>query len=81
MDVLRQFLPKGVYLKGASQEYLNYVAMLMSTPTRKTFGWKTHAELMDKKITEVRSRVAVATRDHSLHLVHGRATTQTVDLT
>ncbi|WP_073525671.1 IS30 family transposase [Pseudomonas fluorescens] len=58
--LLRQFLPKGVDLSSASQEYLNHVAMLMNTRPRQTLGWKTPAEVMDKEIAEFRSRVALA---------------------
>jgi len=57
--LLRQFLPKGIDLSSASQEYLNHVAMLMNTRPRQTLGWKTPAEVMDKEIAEFRSRVAL----------------------
>lgn len=39
--LLRQLLPKGIDLSGASQEYLNHVAMLMNTRPRQTLGWRT----------------------------------------
>jgi hypothetical protein len=58
--LLRQFLPKGIDLSSASQEYLIHVAMLMNTRPRQTLGWKTPAEVMDKEIAELRSRVALA---------------------
>jgi IS30 family transposase len=50
--LLRQFLPKGIDLSTASQEYLNHVAMLMNTRPRQTLGWKTPADVMDAEIAE-----------------------------
>ncbi len=58
--LLRQFLPKGIDLSSASQEYLNHVAMLMNTRPLQTLGWKTPTEVMDKEMAEFRSRVALA---------------------
>ncbi|MBD8696851.1 IS30 family transposase [Stenotrophomonas sp. CFBP 13718] len=57
--LLRQFLPKGIDLPCANQEYLNHVAMPISTRTRQGLGWKTPAEVIDKEIAESRSRVAL----------------------
>lgn len=59
-ELLWQFLPKGTDLWSASQDYLNHVAMLMNTRARQTLGWKSPAEVMDKEIAELRSRVALA---------------------
>lgn len=61
-ELLRQFLTKGIYLSNASQAHLNHVAPLMNTRPRQTLGWKTPADVMDKKIGEFRSRVALASR-------------------
>jgi IS30 family transposase len=58
--LLRQFLPKGIDLSTASQEYLNHVAMLMNTRPRQTLGWKTPADVMDAEIAELKSRAALA---------------------
>lgn len=57
--LLRQFLPKGVDLSQASQEYLNHVAKLMNGRPRKTLGWATPAEAMEKEILAFKSRVAL----------------------
>ena len=57
--LLRQFLPKGVDLSQASQEYLNHVASLMNGRPRKTLGWATPQEAMEKEIAEFKSRVAL----------------------
>ncbi|WP_409457140.1 IS30 family transposase [Pseudomonas oryzihabitans] len=50
--LLRQFLPKGVDLSQASQEYLNQVAKLMNGRPRKTLGWKTPAEAVGEEILQ-----------------------------
>jgi IS30 family transposase len=52
-------LPKGVDLSQASQEYLNHVAALMNGRPRKTLGWATPLEAMEKEIAEFKSRVAL----------------------
>jgi len=52
--LLRQFLPKGIHLSSASQEYLDHVAMLMNTRPHQTLGWETPAEVSDKEIAEFR---------------------------
>ena len=41
--LLRQFMPKGTDLNGASQTWLNDVANLMNNRPRKTLGWRTPA--------------------------------------
>lgn len=57
--LLRQFLPKGVDLSQASQEYLNHVAKLMNGRPRKTLNWATPDEAMQKEILAFKSRVAL----------------------
>ena len=57
--LLRQFLPKGVDLSQASQEYLNHVAKLMNGRPRQTLGWATPAQMMEKEILAFKSRVAL----------------------
>lgn len=57
--LLRQFLPKGVDLSQASQEYLNQVAKLMNGRPRKTLGWKTSAEAIEEEILQFKSPVAL----------------------
>lgn len=57
--LLRQFLPKGVDLSQASQEYLNHVAKLMNGRPRETLNWKTPAAALEEEILKFNSRVAL----------------------
>jgi IS30 family transposase len=59
--LLRQFMPKGADLSGASQTWLNDVANLMNNRPRKTLGWKTPAEAMAEEIAAFSSTVALET--------------------
>ena len=59
--LLRQFMPKGADLSGASQTWLNDVANLMNNRPRKTLGWKTPAEAMADEIEAFSSNVALET--------------------
>ncbi|WP_143703267.1 IS30 family transposase, partial [Xanthomonas oryzae] len=58
--LLRQFMPKGVDLSKASQEYLNNVADLMNARPRQTLGWKTSNQALEEEIAQFNSRVALA---------------------
>jgi IS30 family transposase len=57
--LLRQFMPKGADLSGASQTWLNDVAALMNNRPRKTLGWRTPAEAMADEIAAFTSTVAL----------------------
>jgi IS30 family transposase len=57
--LLRQFLPKGTDLNGASQTWLNDVANLMNNRPRKTLGWRTPTEAMADEIAGFKSTVAL----------------------
>ncbi len=45
--LLRQYLPKGVYLSGYSQESLDAIARQLNQRPRKTLGFRTPAEMFD----------------------------------
>ena len=57
--LLRQYMPKGTDLNGASQTWLNDVANLMNNRPRKTLGWRTPAEAMADEIAAFKSTVAM----------------------
>ncbi len=57
--LLRQFMPKGLDLSTVSQRDLNHVAKLMNGRPRKTLGWMTPAEMLDKEIAAHAQRVAL----------------------
>ena len=57
--LLRQFMPKGTDLNGASQTWLNDVANLMNNRPRKTLGWITPAEALADEIAAFKSTVAL----------------------
>jgi IS30 family transposase len=57
--LLRQFMPKGLDLSTVSQQDLNHVAKLMNGRPRKTLGWMTPAEMLDKEIAAHAQRVAL----------------------
>jgi IS30 family transposase len=57
--LLRQFMPKGNDLNGASQTWLNDVANLMNNRPRKTLGWRTPTEAMADEIAAFKSTVAL----------------------
>jgi IS30 family transposase len=57
--LLRQYMPKGTDLNGASQKWLNDVANLMNNRPRKTLGWRTPAEAMADEIAAFKSTVAL----------------------
>ena len=57
--LLRQYMPIGTDLNGASQTWLNDVANLMNNRPRKTLGWRTPAEAMADEIAAFKSTVAL----------------------
>jgi hypothetical protein len=57
--LLRQFMPKGTDLNGASQTWLNDITNLMNNRPRKTLGWRTPAEAMADEIVAFKSTVAL----------------------
>jgi IS30 family transposase len=59
--LLRQYMPKGTDLSGASQTWLNDIAWLLNGRPRKTLGWKTPAEAMAEEIAAFSSTVALET--------------------
>jgi IS30 family transposase len=60
--LLRQYFPKGTDLSAHSATDLAAVALALNTRPRKTLGWRTPAEEMDKLLQSQQTR-AVATTD------------------
>ncbi len=50
--LLRQYFPKGTDLSRHSREELDAVAHVVNTRPRKTLGWKTPAEALDKLLRQ-----------------------------
>ena len=50
--LLRQYFPKGTDLSRHSRDELDAVAHVVNTRPRKTLGWKTPAEALDKFLSE-----------------------------
>ena len=52
--LLRQYFPKGTDLSRHTREDLGAVALALNTRPRKTLGWKTPAEALDKLLCSAR---------------------------
>jgi hypothetical protein len=67
--LLRQYMPKGTDLNGASQTWLNDVANLMNNRPRKTLGWRTPTEAMadESAAGSIRNSVYEAHPNHQFH--------------
>jgi len=50
--LLRQYFPKGTDLAGYHPEYLEYVAAQLNNRPRKTLGWQTPAEALNRLLSE-----------------------------
>ncbi|MFC6839363.1 transposase [Xanthomonas theicola] len=57
--LLRQFLPYGVDLSQARQEYLNRVAKRTNARPRQPLAWATPAAALEKDILAFKSHVAL----------------------
>ena len=61
--LLRQYFPKGSDVSDYTQEDLDTVAAEMNYRPRKTLGWDSPAEALEKLLSEVSAEVSVATTD------------------
>jgi len=61
--LLRQYFPKSTDLRGHPADYLDYVSEEMNTRPRKTLGWDTPAEALNKLLSGSPSEAGVATID------------------
>ena len=61
--LLRQYFPKGMELHDLTQDDLDTVAAEMNYRPRKTLGWDSPAEMLDKLLSEASQEVGVATTD------------------
>ena len=61
--LLRQYFPKGMELSDLTQDDLDTVAAEMNYRPRKTLGWDSPAEALDKLLSEASPEVGVATTD------------------
>lgn len=59
--LLRQYFPKGTNLSGYAPDYLDYVAAQMNSRPRKTLGWDTPAEALNKLFSPSSTEGRVAT--------------------
>jgi IS30 family transposase len=50
--LLRQYFPKGTDLSRHTVQELDAVAHSLNTRPRKTLGWKTPSEVLDKIVTD-----------------------------
>ena len=61
--LLRQYFPKSTDLSGHGPEYLDFVAAQMNSRPRKTLGWDSPAEALERLISSTSSSATVATTD------------------
>jgi len=59
--LIREYLPKGTDLSGASQAELNAIARLLNNRPWKVLGFKTPAEVFQQEILKLTDRVALQT--------------------
>jgi len=61
--LLRQYFPKSTDLSGYGPEYLDFVAAQMNSRPRKTLGWDSPAEALERLLSTTSSSATVATTD------------------
>src|ERR1700752_1158479 len=61
--LLRQYFPKSTDLSGYGPEYLDFVAAQMNSRPRKTLGWDSPAEALERLLSTTSTSASVATTD------------------